>query len=242
MRAVIIEDELNVREALKKMLILIGSNIEILYETAYVSEAVEYLSNNIVDVVFMDIELEDGTGFDVLKQLKNIDFSIIFTTAYNQYAIKAFKYSAIDYLLKPIDPEELENAINRSAKSIEEKKEHLELLEVLKNNISKEKQKIVIKPTENRYILDIDNIIHLTADGAYTTFVSVNRTVIASKNIKHFQSILDRNFIRCHQSHLVNSNHIKSFNKNNELLMSNNDLVPISTRKKAEIIEIISNL
>jgi len=241
-KAVIIEDEVNVREGLKKMLKIVAPQITIVAEIGFVSKALTFLSTQSVDLVFIDIKLEDGTGFDILEQLETIDFNVIFTTAYNQYAIKAFKYSAIDYLLKPIDPIELQEAIQRSIKTIKHQKEHLELLEILKNNINKKDKKIVIKTTEQRYILNVTDIIRLEANGAYTLFVTKSKNIIASKNIKYFQEILDSSFIRCHQSHLINTSHILEINKNGSILLSDNNIVPYSTRKKSELLLIISQL
>ena len=238
-KTIIIEDELNVREGLKKMLRIITPTIEIIAETAYVIDAVKLIKVNKPDLVFLDIELEDGTGFDILNQLDKLDFNIIFTTAYNQYAIKAFKYSTIDYLLKPIDPLELQTAIERVKENIQSKKEHQELLQVLQDNHNKKTNKIVLKTTEQRYIIPIGDIIRLEANGAYTNFITTDKNIIISKNLKYYQDLLDHSFIRCHQSHLINKKHVKSV-KNNSILMSNDDSVPISTRKRTEIINLIS--
>jgi len=238
-KTIIIEDELNVREALKKMLRIIAPSIEIIAETAYVSDAIKLIKVNKPNLVFMDIELEDGTGFDILNQLENLNFNIIFTTAYNQYAIKAFKYSAIDYLLKPTDPSELQSAIERSIENIQNKQEHQELLQVLKQNHNKSANKIVLKTTEQRYIIPTVDIIRLEANGAYTNFITKDKKIIISKNLKYYQDILDKNFIRCHQSHLINKEHIKGV-KDKSIIMSNNEIIPISSRKKTDIINLIS--
>jgi len=241
-KTLLIEDEINVRSALKKMLHIITPNIEIVAETGLVSEAIELIKTQKPDLIFLDIELEDGTGFDILKQVENLNSKTIFTTAYNQYAIKAFKFSAVDYLLKPIDPEELQNATNRAIKDIKNKKEYQELLSVLKNNLQEKEQKIILKTTEQRYVIAVKDIIYLEADGAYTVFITTNNSVIVSKNLKYYQELLPDNFIRCHQSFLVNKNHIEGLNKQNQITLSYNNFVPISTRKKAEITEIISKL
>ena len=240
-KTILIEDEIKVRSALKKMLNLLDANIDIIAETGYVSEALSIIKTEKPDLVFLDIELEDGKGFDILEQLDTIDFKLIFTTAYNQYAINAFKFSAIDYLLKPIDPNELQNALKRAIKSINYQKEHLELLSILKNNTEK-KEKIVLKTTEQRYVVAIDDIIRLEADGAYTIFTTKNQNIIVSKHLKFYQDLLDEQFIRCHQSHLVNKKHIKGINNKGEILLSNEQTVPVSTRKRNDILKQIENL
>ena len=241
-KTIIIEDEINVRKALIKMLQVIEPSVKIIGETGYVKEALDLIITKKPALVFIDIELEDGTGFDFLKQLENIDFKIIFTTAYNQYAINAFKFSAIDYLLKPIDPTELQNAVKRAISTIKNEKEHQELLEVLKNNIEKKEQKIVLKTIEQRFVIPIKDIIRLEADGAYTLFITTNQKIIISKNLKYYQDLLNDDFVRCHQSHLINKKHIIAIEKNEKVKLSNNDLVSISVRKKTEMIQIISEL
>lgn len=241
-KTILIEDEINVRSALKKILHIIEPKINIIAETGYVSEALTLINTHKPDLVFLDIELEDGNGFDILKQLQIIDFKIIFTTAYNQHAIKAFKYSAIDYLLKPMDPSDLQDAIKRVIIDIDNKKEHQNLLKILKENINNKEKKIVLKTTERRYIIAINDIIRLEAYGAYTIFVCKTQKITISKNLKYYQDLLTDDFIRCHQSHVINKKYILSINKGEKLKLSNNDLVPISIRKKSEIIQIVNEL
>jgi len=241
-KVLIIEDELHVREALKKMLKLLDNTLEIVAETGFVSEATILINTHKPDLVFMDVELEDGTSFDILKQLEKLTFKIIFTTAYNQYAIKAFKYAAIDYLLKPIDPLELQEAINRAKQDIMDEREHQELLYVLNQNKKANPKKIILKTTEQRYVILIEDIIRLEADGAYTLFVLADKKIIVSKNLRYYQDLLPDSFIRCHQSHLVNSRQIVSLNKAGLLFMKNENLVPVSTRRKATILQVIQSL
>jgi len=241
-KTLIIEDEINVREGLKKLLKIMATSIEVIAETSFVSEALELIKKEKPDLIFLDVELEDGSGFDILKQFEMIDFKIIFTTAYSQYAIDAFKFSAVDYLLKPIDPTELKLAIERAVSDINTKKKHQDLLSVLKNNIENQEQKIVLKTTENRFVINVKDIIRLEADGTYTNFIITNRKVIVSKHIKFYEDLLDEKFLRCHQSHLVNSIHIISLTSKGFLQMSNQDLVPVSTRKRKEIGQLINEL
>ncbi|UII28784.1 LytTR family DNA-binding domain-containing protein [Fulvivirga maritima] len=238
-KVVIVEDEINARNSLKKLLSLLNSDVDIVGETGYVSEALELLSTQEVDLVFLDVRLEDGTGLDILEQLEDISFKIIFTTAYDQYAINAFKYSATDYLLKPLDPLELDEAIKKAQSSIENEKQRQELLEVLKNNLAKREAQIVVKTTEQQYILKLQDIVRLEADAAYTVFITTESRIIASKNLRHYQEMLSEDFVRCHQSHLVNMKHVKSLYKGKFLKMTNDDLVAISTRKRADIISLL---
>lgn len=240
--AILIEDELNARASLRKMLHIIEPDIKIVAETGFIKEAIDSIHQLKPQFVFIDIELEDGTGFDILKQLNNVNPKIIFTTAYNQYAIQAFKYSAIDYLLKPIDPEDLTKAISRAKADLHKEQQHKETLAVLKNNLEAKEKNIILKTNENQYVIPVKHIIRLQADASYTTFTTINRKIVVSKNLKFYQDLLGNNFMRCHQSHLVNSTHIKSLQKSEFIEMSNQELVPISTRKKTEITKIINNL
>ncbi len=241
MTAIIIEDEILVSNALEKMLTLIDPTIKIVGVASHVEDAVEKITTLQPDIVFLDVELEDGTGFDILKKLDSTKFKIIFTTAYNQYAINAFKYSAVDYLLKPIDPTDLQDALIRAKTAISNAKEHQKLLTVLNENLEKKEKKIVLKTSDQQFVMKVEDIIHLEADGAYTNFVSSKLKVIISKNIKFYQNLLDDNFIRCHQSHLINIKHVLGI-KNGQLRMSNGDMIPISTRKKSSILGMIKGI
>ncbi len=236
-RAIIIEDEVNIREGLKKLIKLTAQEVEIIAETAYVKEAVQLINQEKPDLIFLDIELEDGNGFDLLQQINFRNLKIIFTTAYNQFAIKAFKYSAIDYLLKPIEIDELDAAIKNATSLILNEKEHQYLLGMLNNTIEKEEEKIVLKTTEKRFLVKIKDIIYIEADGAYAHFYTLDAKITSSKNLKYYQDLLDDGvFMRCHHSFLVNLKHIKGIEKNKELKLTNAHLIPISARKKAEII------
>ncbi|WP_298781857.1 LytTR family DNA-binding domain-containing protein [uncultured Polaribacter sp.] len=240
-KTIVIEDETNARKGLIKMLGFLNSNINIVGETGYVSEALELIKTKKPQLVLLDIELEDGTSFDILNAIDTISFKIIFTTAYNNYAIKAFKYSAIDYLLKPISPIELKEAIERTISDIETQNQYQELLEMMSNNGKEDIKKIVIKTSDQRFVIAIDTLIRLEADAAYTIFITETQKITISKNLKYYQDLLDNTFIRCHQSHLVNSNHIKSLYSKG-LLLSNNETIPVSTRKRAEILLHINSL
>lgn len=224
MKVVIVEDEVNAQEALKRMLQLIAPQLEIsgVFET--VKAATHFLNSNSIDMLFLDIRLEDGTGFDVLQKLENQHFALIFTTAYDEYAIKAFKFSAIDYLLKPIEPIELQQAIARATKRGQE--------QITPVEPAKKDQKIVLKTTENRYVLEVNDILYLEAEGSYTTFHTATKTIMVSKNLKYYEDLLqDYGFIRSHQSFLVAQSGIKEI-RTSSLILSNQSEVPISHRKK----------
>lgn len=235
-KTIIIEDEQNTLEVLKKMISLINTDIQIVGEARYVKDAVSLIEATQPKLVFMDIQLENGTGFDVLKQLNNINFKIIFTTAYNQYAIKAFKFNAVDYLLKPIDPKELKNAIEQAINSINQQENYNELLRQIEQQ---SENNIVLSTTEQKHIIPIKSIIHLEAEGAYTIFITNDKTIVTSKHLKYYQELLGDDFIRCHQSHLVCKQKIKSIDKKGVLHLSNGDTVPVSRRNKMNILSLL---
>ena len=235
LKIVIVDDEKNVRIVIKKLLALINFDYIIVGETGSVSEAKTLIINKKPDIVLLDIELEDGTGFDLLKQLPNPNFKLIFITAFNEFAITAFKFNALDYILKPIDPKELELAIEKAKSSIDSKNELHLLLENLENNKNSDLKKLVIKTTQKTHFITVDKILYFQSDGSYSKIVSENLTILASKNLKYFQEILPKHqFIRTHQSFLVNKLHITSL-KNNTILLNNSVEIPISVRRKSEI-------
>lgn len=236
-KTLIIEDEPQARDGLKKILSLIAPDIEVIGETASIKESLLFLKNNTIDLAFLDIELDDGHSFDLLKKLKKINFKVIFTTAFNDYAIKAFKFNALDYLLKPIDPSELQAAIQKATKEI---KQDLHFDSLLRLSKTKEEQKITLKTSDNTYVVEVANIIRLEAEGAYTKFITTSNNILISKNLRYYEDLLSSyKFIRTHQSHLVNYRHILSIAKQQEVYLSKDERVPISTRRKKEVFEAI---
>ncbi|MCH7399705.1 LytTR family DNA-binding domain-containing protein [Belliella sp. DSM 107340] len=225
MKAILVEDEINAQKALLKMLQLVAPEIQVWAIFDTIKEASLFLNKNTVDLLFLDIQLKDGNGFELLQTIDQQDFSLIFTTAFNDFAIKAFKFNAIDYLLKPIDPLELKEAIERA-------KNTRKTNPIIPLEKSLSEQKIVLKTTDSNHIIPVSSIIRLEADGAYTLFVTENQKILVSKNIKHYEELLaEYHFVRCHQSHLIAFSKISEV-KSNSVKMLNNDEVPVSFRKK----------
>jgi len=233
-KAIIIEDEHQAREALQKMLQLIAPQVQIINTADSLIPAKKLLEETVFDLVFLDIQLKDGTAFDLLDSLHKLPTSIIFTTAHSKYAIQAFKVHAIDYLLKPINPQELLSAVNRANQHIQDQ---AQLKEFLAERYTHQiEQKIILKTNREHHIVKINDIIHLKAEGAYTTFVTNEKSIFVSKNLKYYEEKLDsHHFLRIHQSHLININAIKKI-KPNRVVMSNEDEVPFSVRKKATLL------
>ncbi len=244
MNVVIIEDEKNAQEVLENMLGLINKDINILGIAENVPDAIKLITHKKPQVIFLDIHLKNGTGFDVLEGLEDYKGKIVFTTAYENYAIKAFKYSAFDYILKPINPLELKTTITELSKEVNKSIKYKEMLKVHKESTEiKKDAKIILKTINNQYVIFIRDIIRCESEGAYTKFFLKNKTHLTSKNLKFYDEILsEHNFIRTHQSHLVNSKYIKRINSNNYLELKDDSQIPISARKKTLVNKQIKRL
>ena len=247
-KAIIIDDEKKSREVLTGLLNMFCKQVEIIAEADSVKTGLEVLSKHKPDVIFLDIQMPDGSGFKLLEKIEKPDFDIIFTTAYDQYAIKAIRHSALDYLLKPVIPDELQNAVNKI--ELKKQKETIEKnLEVLLNNIktpSKKSSKIILSTAEKIHIIEIDNIIRCESDNYYTRFFFTNsKPILISKTLKENEELLsENNFLRIHKSHLVNMKYIKSFIRNDGgyIVMSDGSEIPVSRRKREKVLEILRNI
>lgn len=238
MRTIIIDDEKNIREGLK-ILLEAHSEICIIAEAGTIEEGKEKVDRLKPDLLFLDIKLKNKTGFNLLEDLDFKDFKLVFITAYNEYALKAFKYNAFDYLLKPIAPQELEETLTRlqlSSHNFERQQK------IAKENT--QLNRLVIKTTEQIYVLDLDHIIRCESDQGYTTFFLKNNTkIISAKTLKEYNSLLPKEqFLRVHQSHLIHTKYIKKYHRKGMLELLNNDCIPVSIRKRKEISEQLRNL
>jgi len=246
-KAIIVDDQITAINSLKQdVLFLFPNDIQIIGESTTIDEAVVLFKEFKPDLIFLDIDLKIGTGFDFLKRISEfnyVDYDIIFTTAFNQFAIKAIKYSAFDYLLKPIDTDELKLSIERLQYEIESKATKSRIKMILDNqnsNNETEDKTIALATSKEVKIVKIKDIVRCQSDHNYTNFYLVNgEKIMVSKTIKEYDSILsDHQFIRTHQSHLVNLNYVTSYIKNDGgiLVLSTEDRIPISRRKKDEVI------
>lgn len=236
LEAIIVDDETHSRETLKNLLEEFCSDIEVLASIGTVRDAVKEITRLKPDLVFLDIELQSGTGFDILTQLEKIDFEVIFTTAFDQYAIKAIKFSSLDYLLKPIDLEELQNAVEK-ARKIKNKASYNEQLASLLKNIQQPKSsRICLATFEGMEFINIDDISHCEASGSYTNFKLTNgNKLLVSKHLKEYENLLaEHHFLRVHNSFLINLKEVKKYFKSDGgyIVMNTNDTVSISRGKK----------
>lgn len=243
--AIIIEDEMHSRELLKNMIAIYCKEIEIIAAASTVDEGVAAIKKYKPDIIFLDIEMQTGTGFDLLLQFPEAPFEVIFTTAYNHYAIKAIKFSAVDYLLKPIDPEELNDAVN---KVLKKKKDNIgpSALQALINNLQKplnSAQTITLATSEGLEFIPLTEIIHIEANGPYSIFYLKNdRKIMVSKNLKEYEILLsDYHFLRIHNSHIINIAEVKRMIKTDGgyAIMSNGAQLIISPKKKDDFLRMI---
>jgi len=249
-KAIIIDDEKKSRLALVSLLERYCPNVIISAEAQGVQTGIKQIKENKPDVIFLDIQMQDGSGFRLLESFDEINFEIIFTTAFDQYAIKAIKYSALDYLLKPIIPEELIEAVRKvEEKKIIKNSNINQNIDVLLDNLktsNAESKKIILTTAEKIHVIPVSEILRCESDNYYTNFFFTDGTkLLISKTLKENERRLkDHNFIRPHKSHLINVSYIKGYMKNDGgfILMSDNSKVPVSRRRKELIIETINNL
>lgn len=245
-KAIIIEDEQRGRNVLAKMLDTFDDKVVLLGMAENAEMGKQLIANLKPDLVFLDIEMPHKNGFDLLAETQNRKFEVIFTTAYNQYAIKAFKFSAIDYLLKPVDLDELENAIDKAIERINghRKGDNTLGIDVLLQNIknlSSNNNKIALPTLDGLVFVSIKDIIRCESDANYTKFFILNeKPLIISKTLKEFEELLElHDFVRVHHSHLINILHVKRYIKGEGgiVIMVDNSEVEVSRRKKESFLE-----
>ena len=244
LNVVIVDDEENARQSLQNIIEKnCDKNIHI--KTAEnVEKAVSLLNKNNCDILFLDINLEDGTGFDILNRIDHRKIKIIFTTAYNEYAIRAIKLSAVDYLLKPLNSEEVISALKRAKELTLNEQEQFKISTLI-NNFTQNGQKIVLKTADSIYIVNIQNIIYCESDNSYTTFfLADTQKITVSRTLKEFESLLDSfGFLRIHRSYLININYILRYNKTKNVIeMQNHTLLTVSQRKKEDLFAMLNKL
>lgn len=245
-KAVIIDDIEQARLTFKKDLEVYAPEVEVIGEAGGVVEGAKLLKNLKPDILFLDIQMQDGSGFDLLDLLNEIPFKIIFITASDAHAIKAFRYAAIDYLLKPVDPDELVGALDKFKKQRVDESEKYQLLNESLKNHTKPTERLALHSQDKIHIVNISDIIRCESSVNYTEFYFTDRKkMVVSKTLKEFEDLLsDRNFYRVHQSHLVNTKYIKEFVKTEggHLIMTDGTMVPVSTRKRPEVVQMLDKL
>lgn len=244
--AIIVDDEFRARRVLRNVIEQYCTNITIIDEAADVTEAVKAIQKYKPHLVFLDIEMPGYNGFQLLDFFDKIEFEIIFVTSYSEFALRAFKVSAIDYILKPIQIDDVKQAIEKAEKLITAHN-NFEKFNVLKNNVAENKIKtIVISQPNERLIVSVTDIMYLKSEGSYVNFhLSNGKTIMLSKNIKDYEDALTikEGFFRIHRSYLLNVSYVQNiFTTTNEIGLKNNEVLPISKERKQAFFEQFNNL
>ncbi|OUR94744.1 DNA-binding response regulator [Flavobacteriales bacterium 34_180_T64] len=240
-KAVIVDDEPKAIQSLSWELTNYSEEIEIIQTFSNPNDAIDYLDSNTPDCLFLDIQMPTMDGFQFLDKLTNKDFPVVITTAYNNYAIKALKHEAIDYLLKPVDSDDLHDTIKKIKKYNSRLMNSSKIEEVLVDFNSKLEQKKVTLNTDGKLIfLNVDDILFVESDGNYSTvFMADNQKLVMTKKLKEVNAMLpDLYFFRIHNSYIINLNKIKEFIKNEGyVIMQSNHKIPVARQRKSDFLE-----
>jgi len=245
-KAIVIDDESRTQELIAKMIRSFNLNIEVIAEGNSVRSGIKAIQTFKPDIVFLDIQMPDGTGFDLLDALPTKNFEVVFVTAYEEYAIKAIKFSALDYILKPVDPEELRAATENAIVALNNKRDS-SLFDALQYNTSEHKKKrLVLKTLESVHVVNLEEIIRCESDRNYTSFyLTDGKRILVSKTLKEFEFLLkDYNFLRVQQSHLINLDFVERYDKTEggSVIMKDGTPIPLSVAKRDVFFETIAKL
>jgi two-component system LytT family response regulator len=244
-RTLIIDDEINNRRKIRDLLEKNFPSIEVVGEAEGVQSGYTMITRELPDLVLLDIRMEDGDAFTLLDTLGTINFKIIFITAYEEYALKAIKFSALDYLLKPVLLEELKSAISKAEKQILHEL-NIQLAELSNNLNPSGNKRIVLKTFEKLHLVPVTEIIRCEAERNYTLFfLRDERKIIVSQSIKDYEEILcEQGFFRVHKSHIINLSFVDSYVKSDggSVLLTNGTSIPVAMRKKQQLIDLFGKL
>jgi two-component system, LytTR family, response regulator len=244
-RVVVIDDEKPSREVICNYLKQYCDEVQVVATASSVKNAYKAIKKNNPDLVFLDIELGDGKGFDLLTMFEKISFKIVFVTAYSEYAIKAFRINAIDYLLKPVKIDELKIVVEKARSVISVNTDSELIIEIIKNfscNTSLQPT-IIIPHTKGFDVLKVNEIIMCKADGYCTNFILTgNRKVMSSKHMKHYETFLsEHNFFRVHHSYIINLNHVCSYARQGEIVLTEGNKAFLSDSNSHSFFNIFIN-
>ena len=241
-KACIVDDEKKGRDSLQRLLEEYCSEVNVIGQADSVESAHQFILKNKPDLVFLDVEMPQGSGFELLKRFEKINFKTIFVTAHQHYAIKAIKFSAVDYLLKPVDVDELLAAVHH-ANETNHHNHHLHYTGLLENMENSKAGKIAIPVKDGVAFINPLDIIRFQADGTYTHIYTKTDKYIATKNIKEYEDLLhELNFFRAHNSHLINLKHVKHFSRVDGYFaqMSDGSTVEVARRKKEQFLHLMN--
>ncbi len=247
-RAIIIEDEPVSREMLTLLLQRHKADIEIIDTCSNPTDGIESIALHQPDLIFLDIQMPKMNGFDMLKKISSINFEVIFTTAFDQYAIDAIRTSALDYLLKPVDDEDLTAAIEKCKERMVEKKTKYQFQNLFNNLTNKNPldKTLALSASDGISFVKMSDILRVEANGRYAKFYLLNKeTILVSKTLGDFEEILSANqFFRIHDSSIINLNHVKKYTRGDggTVLLSDNTELDVARRRKDEFVKLIPKL
>jgi two-component system LytT family response regulator len=247
-KAVIIDDEPAMQEINSRLLTEYFPEIELAGTANSIESGVNLIEKQNPDLVLLDIELSDGTGFQLLQKLHPYNFKVVFITGFDSFAIKAIKFSALDYILKPVNETEFQQAISRAVELIEKNENTQPQVNVLMDSMNKETnhKKLVLRTSDSMHIIDILEIYFCKSDNSYTTFYfESNEKIMVSKSLKDYETLLsEHSFFRAHQRFLVNLNHVKKVDKTDGgfIIMKNKKEIPVSLRQMKKLVELLEKL
>lgn len=245
-KVIIIDDERRTRSMLNKMVSQTHFPLEVVDEADSVEAGLLSIQKHEPDIVLLDIQMPDGSGFDLLDRLKSRKFEIIFVTAHQEFAIRAIKFSALDYILKPVEIEELESALENAIDAIQTKSDLSVRYETLVNNLKHNNKRIVIRTKSSMYVFDVKDIIHCQSDRNYTYFyLNDGRKVFTSRTLKDYEDVLCLpDFIRCHRSHIININYLERYDRGDggTIVMKDGTEIPLSRLSRERFLEILDSL
>lgn len=247
MRVVLVDDEQNIRETVRALLNIYAPDVEIVAEANGVKAGILTIKEHKPDLVLLDVEMKDGTGFDLLSLYGIVDFQVIFITGHDAFAIKAFKFSALDYVLKPVDPDDLIKALEKARDNHSSIENDLKIKSLMQNQKDEpQRQKIILKDSKSIFVIEIKDIIRCQSENNYTKFfIQDGREILVSNTLKEYENLFTGHpFFRAHQSHLINMIHLDRFDKRDGgyVVMKNGDDIPVAVRKKESLLEAINKL
>ncbi len=240
---ILVDDEISALKGLQQKVEKNFPNLTLMGTFQKPEEAIDFIRKNPPDLLFLDIQMPRMNGFELLESLEDISFQIIFVTAYSEYAIKAFKESAVDYILKPVDTDELISAVQKAVQRIEMEEEatsHLELVEVMRETLQKS-EKLVVPTSKGLSFIPQKEVYHLEGYEGYTKIHMVSNTeILSSYSLGKFEKMLGRLFFKCHKSHIINLEKVRSFENEGYLVLENGSRVPISKTYRKTFLELFN--
>jgi len=246
MKVIIVDDQESVRNSIKRILKELHPDLEIIATASNVNDGYNAVLNNKPDLLFLDVEMPDGSGFDLMNRLLPFDFKVVFITGHQEYALRAIKMSALDFILKPFGEEDISNAILKAREAIDRDEEHLKY-STLKENLKGEKvlKRLVLPTSDNLHLVSVPDIIRAEADSNYTKFIIADgQKIMVSRTIKEFDNLLSGSgMIRVHQSHLVNIAFVDKYVKRDGgyLHLKDGSKVPVSQNLRKQVIAAIND-